>query len=144
MHNNRRGMNHWRDQLRDLVASGRFQTQQELVSGLGAHGVVVNQGTVSRELHRLGAIKRGGFYAMPDELPAVPVPVHALHVTAGGCLLVLKTDPAFASVLGQSIDDAKFAGVLGTIAGDDTVFVATSGPRVAHDVAAHFDIALEA
>jgi transcriptional regulator of arginine metabolism len=137
-------MNHWRDHLRELVASGRFQTQQELVSALAARGVVVNQGTVSRELHRLGAIKRGGFYAMPDELPAVPVPVHALHVTAGGCLLVLKTDPAFASVLGQSIDDAKFAGVLGTIAGDDTVFVATSGPRVAQDVAAHFDIALEA
>jgi transcriptional regulator of arginine metabolism len=137
-------MNHWRDQLRELVASGRFQTQQELVSVLAARGVVVNQSTVSRELHGLGAIKRGGFYAMPDELPAVPVPVHALHVTAGGCLLVLKTDPAFASVLGQSIDDAKFPGVLGTIAGDDTVFVATSGPRVAQDVAAHFDIALEA
>lgn len=137
-------MNHWRDQLREIVASGRYQTQQELVVGLSTHGVVVNQGTVSRELHRLGAIKRGGFYGMPDESPAVPVPVHALYVTAGGCLLVLKTDPAFASVLGQSIDDAKFVGVLGTIAGDDTVFVATSGLRVAQDVAAHFDIALEA
>ena len=50
-------------------------------------------------------------------------------MTAGGCLVVLHTDAAFASVLAQRIDHAMPSGVLGTIAGDDTVFVATTGPE---------------
>ena len=48
--------------------------------------------------------------------------------TANGCLVVLHTDLAFASIVAQMIDGAAIDGVLGTIAGDDTVFVATDGP----------------
>ncbi len=135
-------MTNWRDQLRDLVANGRYPTQRDLVLALGDLGYEVNQGTVSRELHRLGAIKRAGAYALPEG--ALGVPVHGLRTTAGGCLVVLKTDPAFAAVLGQSIDDARIDGVLGTIAGDDTVFVATSGRDGAQAVAGLFDLPLEA
>ncbi len=51
-------------------------------------------------------------------------------LTAGGCLAVLQTQPAFASVLAQRIDRGGLDGVLGTIAGDDTVFVALRGPDV--------------
>ena len=51
-----------------------------------------------------------------------------VQVTANGCLVVVHTDIAFASVVAQTIDGAGIEGVIGTIAGDDTVFVATSGP----------------
>jgi len=133
----------WREHLPELVASGRFSTQKELAVELADLGYTgIHQAAVSRELHRIGAIKDGGFYAMPLEDP-LPVPVHRASATAGGCLLVLKTDPAFASVLGQLVDDAAISGVLGTIAGDDTVFVATLNRAVSREVAAYFKRSLE-
>ena len=53
-------------------------------------------------------------------------PIFAIHATANDCLLVIKTRPAFASVLAHRIDISMIDGILGTIAGDDTVFVALS------------------
>jgi transcriptional regulator of arginine metabolism len=134
-------MNTWKDHLRDLVAARQFTTQHALVIELEARGYVVHQGSVSRELQRLGAVKRQGVYALPDETLAAPV--RAVFVTASGCLVVLKTEPAFASVLGQAVDDAGIPGVIGTIAGDDTVFVATSGPDGSRAVGALFDVPVE-
>ena len=51
-------------------------------------------------------------------------PIFSFEVTSNGCLAVVKTRPAFASVLAHRIDIAMIEGVLGTIAGDDTVFIA--------------------
>lgn len=133
----------WRDILPELVASGRFSTQKQIADELEVRGYTgMHQAAVSRELHRIGAIKEGGFYAMPPD-DAVAIPVHRAAATAGGCLLVLKTDPAFASVLGQVVDEARLPGVLGTIAGDDTVFVATLNRAVSREVAALFKRPLE-
>ena len=115
----------WTLALRDLIASESFGTQAALVEALGVRGHDVNQATVSRALRRLGAQKVGGSYRVVRQVVA---PVRAWSQTAGGCLLVLHTDAAFASILAQRIDRVRPAGVLGTIAGDDTVFVATTGP----------------
>lgn len=134
-------MSTWREHLRDLVASRTCRTQRDLVVSLAKRGFEVHQGSVSRELQRLGATKIMGAYALPDG--SLGAPVHAVLVTAGGCLVVLRTDPAFASVLGQAVDDAGISGVLGTIAGDDTVFVATSGPDVARAIGSLFDLPVE-
>lgn len=90
----------------------------------------VNQGTVSRELASLGATKVDGFYRLPAP-PQLPAQVHRIDFTAGDCLAVIHTDAAFASVLGQFLDDREIRGLLGTIAGDDTVFVALGGPEAA-------------
>ena len=111
------------DTIRALLSSRRLTTQAELVSALSQAGHAVNQATVSRELRRLGVEKIDGAYRLPR--PRAGAPVHRFQVTAGGCLVVLNTDPAFASVLAQRIDRGGIDGVLGTIAGDDTVFVAT-------------------
>lgn len=104
----------------------RFRTQADLVAALAEAGHQVDQAAISRELRALGATKVDGAYQLvvdPD------VPVRSVALTAGGCLVVLHTPPAWANVMAQRIDEAPLDGVLGTIAGDDTVFVATSGPR---------------
>lgn len=131
----------WKDHLRGLVDTQRFTTQHALVVALGSAGFDVHQGSVSRELSRLGVSKRNGVYVLPDE--SLGARVHGVTVTAAGCLVVLRTEPAFAPVLGQAIDAAALPGVLGTIAGDDTVFVATSGADSSVSVGALFDFPLE-
>ena len=130
----------WRPTLRELVASGAYRTQGALVRALAEAGHPVDQGAVSRELRLLGARKIDGIYRLPSNLSAVPV--HRMAETAGGCLAVLHTDPAFANVLAQAIDDAELSGVLGTIAGDDTVFVATTGARATAALAQWVGISL--
>ena len=114
----------WTTTLRDLIADDAYRTQGSLVAALAERGHVVNQATVSRALRRLGVQKVGGVYQLGRRAVA---PVHSFEATAGGCLVVVKTDAAFASVLAQRVDLARLEGVFGTIAGDDTVFVATAG-----------------
>lgn len=116
----------WRRLLPQLLTSGSFRTQGELVRALEDTGHEVTQATVSRELASLGVRKVEGVYRLPPS-PIVGAPVHKIATTAQGCLVVVHTDPAFATVIARAIDDAGLDGVLGTIAGDDTVFVATGG-----------------
>lgn len=120
----------WRNVLQDLIVSGSFRTQRELVRAIHARtGRRVNQASVSRELTALGARKVDGVYRLGPDLELASR-IQAVSVTAGGCLIVVRTDLAFASVVAQTVDQAGIDGVLGTIAGDDTVFVATAGPDV--------------
>lgn len=118
----------WRALLNDLVETGSFRTQRELVRAIERKtGRRINQASVSRELSALGARKVDGVYRIGPDLEISPR-VGGIEVTAQGCLVVVHTDIAFASVVAQTIDGAALDGVLGTIAGDDTVFVATAGP----------------
>jgi len=120
----------WRSVLQELIDTGSFRTQRELVRAIAARtGRRVNQASISRELTSLGARKVDGVYRLGPELELASR-VHSAASTAGGCLLVVKTDLAFASVVAQTIDQSGIDGVLGTIAGDDTVFVALAGPEV--------------
>jgi transcriptional regulator of arginine metabolism len=115
----------WKQHLNTLLASGTFRTQQALVAALADAGFDVTQSSVSRELSALGVRKVGGHY-VPSHLAGLPpgVAVHSGFATAGGPLVVLHTNPAEAPLLGQAIDRAGLPGVVGTLAGDDTVFVA--------------------
>lgn len=115
----------WREHLKNLVASGTFRTQHSLVVALSDAGFDVTQSSVSRELTSLGVRKLGGCY-VPAQRGGLPpgVAVHAGFTSGGGPLVVLHTNPAEAPLLGQAIDNAGLPGVLGTLAGDDTVFVA--------------------
>ncbi len=123
-------MTSWRQVLPELIQEQSFRTQSAIVTALGkAVGEQINQGTVSRELTTLGARKIGGVYRLPSSRRA-GANIYGIDVTAGGCLMVVHTDSAFATVVSNLIDRSKTHGVLGTIAGDDTVFVATSGEAV--------------
>ncbi len=121
----------------ELLARERVGSQALLVELLGATGVQVNQATVSRDLEELGAIKvrvPGGdtVYAIP-ELPRSQVaPVEHLRrvlsdwvveAERSGDLVVVGTPPGSAHVVASAIDRNGFEGVLGTVAGDDTILV---------------------
>lgn len=119
----------WRDRLREMLVSARYSTQGAIVSSLAEQGFDVAQPSVSRELRSLGATKVGGRYVLPVQGEHTTDLRVSAALTAAGPLVVLHTEPARASVLAQAIDRASLDGVLGTIAGDDTVFVACAGPE---------------
>ena len=129
-------------------------SQTDLVELLAGEGVEATQTTVSRDLEELGAVKvrlPGGdtAYALP-ELPSQQVaPEDHLRRVLGewvveldwsGNLIVLRTPPGSAHVVGSALDRSGFPGVIGTVAGDDTVLVvaseATGGAGVAKQLAA--------
>ncbi len=115
-------------------------SQDQLVDLLAADGVVASQVTVSRDLEELGAVKvrmAGGetVYAIP-ELPKDRVAPEShlkrvlgewlVEVAHSANLVVLRTPPGSAHVVGSAIDRAGLSDILGTVAGDDTVMVVTS------------------
>jgi len=128
-------------------------SQTQLVDLLAAEGIEATQTTVSRDMEELGAVKvrlPGGdtAYALP-ELPTQQVaPVDhlrrvlgewAVEVTNSGNLVVLRTPPGCAHVVGSALDRSGLDGLLGTVAGDDTVLAvvaeAHGGQRVADHLA---------
>ena len=127
-----------RDQVRRLIAAGGVHTQAELVAALAARGVEVTQATISRDLAGLGVVRgfRGGrlTYLLPDDLTDGTGAAQArlrrlladLPLTIGETapLVVLRTSPGAANAIASSIDLSQWQDVVGTIAGDDTIFVA--------------------
>jgi len=120
-----------------LLADNSVTSQSQLVELLAADGITATQATVSRDLEDLGAIKvrvPGGetVYAIP-ELPAEQrAPEDHLRrvfsewvveVGHSANLVVVRTPPGSAHVVGSALDRSGLAGVLGTVAGDDTVVV---------------------
>lgn len=120
--------------LRKLLEEGEASTQEELVRELRAQKFTVTQSTISRDLSRLNAVKARDtsgrvVYRLPDEL-LMPVPQATdmkgllLDIHHNESLIVVRTTPGSASLLARLLDQAKPEGILGTIAGDDTIFVA--------------------
>jgi transcriptional regulator of arginine metabolism len=119
----------------ELVSKGGIKSQYDLQDQLTARGMAVNQATLSRDIRALGLLKGKDGYELPtNALPpggdaglSVYAAVHAWLVSTevAGTLLVLKTPIAGANPLAIAIDHAGWNEVVGTIAGDDTVFVAT-------------------
>ena len=123
--------------ISELLARRQVGSQAPLVELLDEDGMRVNQATVSRDLEELGAIKvrvPGGdtAYAIP-ELPRSQVaPVDHLRrvlsdwvveADRSGDLVVVGTPPGSAHVVASAIDRNGMPGVLGTVAGDDTILV---------------------
>lgn len=137
-----RGVRRRRETILRLLGKQEIATQEELVEALAAAGVEASQASVSRDIGALGLIKAGGSYALPPPERPARNPLESriteflLAVTpAGEHLLVLKTPPGEASGLALAIDRLGLPGVVGTIAGDDTIFAAVEG-RNARDVTA--------
>ncbi|HEY8632885.1 MAG TPA: arginine repressor [Candidatus Limnocylindrales bacterium] len=124
--------------IRDLVAQRPIRTQQELAAALRERGFRTTQATISRDVAELGLVKAGRegtqAYALPrrlveaetsgeDRLRALlrDLPV---EVREAGLLLVVKTLPGSAHAIAAALDRARWPEVAGSIAGDDTLFVA--------------------
>ena len=120
-----------------LLAEQAVTSQGHLVELLAADGVSATQATVSRDLEDLGAIKvrvAGGdtVYAIPELPTEQRAPEDHLRrvfgdwvveVNSSGNLVVLRTPPGSAHVVGSALDRANLPDVLGTVAGDDTLIV---------------------
>ena len=128
----------WRETLKSLIQTGGFRTQGELVDALAARGHSVSQGTVSRQLAELGVEKSDGAYRLPGSI--LGAQIHSLSFTANDALAVVKTDPACAGIVAFNIDHASIDGMLGTIAGEDTVFVALFDGAAADRLANHLEM----
>lgn len=131
----------------DWLREHRVGSQEELVARLSLAGITATQATVSRDLLELGAVrlKRGGSirYVMPDQVE----PGHAAEkldrllaewvdaIIPAGNLLVLKTPPGSANLVANALDAAGLEEVAGTLAGDDTIFVAIADGANTYSVA---------
>lgn len=120
-----------------ILRSQTVRSQAELISALAEHDVAVSQGTLSRDLDELRAVRSRGAdgnlaYSLPTAHPAETLDEAGLARRFGellldargsGNLVVLQTPPGAAQFLASAIDSAQLEMVLGTIAGDDTVLV---------------------
>ncbi len=121
--------------IADWLRKHRIGSQEELVARLDLAGVSATQATVSRDLDELGAVRvRGGgsvHYRLPEQLESGQagrldqlLAEWVTDIVAAGNLVVLKTPPGSANLVANALDAAGLDEVAGTIAGDDTIFVA--------------------
>ena len=142
------------DRLKDLtriLRAGHAATQLEIVAALRAAGHDVTQATVSRDLQEIGAVKiragRSLEYRLPDEVPRTPgsdlmarnlrrtLQDFAIDIRVAGNLVIVVTAPGHASAVARAIDIAGIETIAGTVAGDDTIFVATPSQSAADSLA---------
>ena len=129
--------------IRDLVAQRPIRTQQELASALRERGFRATQATISRDIAELRLVKVGregvAVYALPDR-PAEADPTGderlrrlfrdvPVEFRAAGLVLVLITLPGSAHAIAAALDRARWPDAVGTIAGDDTLFIACANRR---------------
>jgi transcriptional regulator of arginine metabolism len=122
--------------ITDWLRDHRVGSQEEIVARLSLAGIAATQATVSRDLLEIGAVKvkREGSirYILPDQLDSGHAAAKLDRLLAewvdaiipAGNLLVLKTPPGSANLVANALDAAGLPEVAGTIAGDDTIFVA--------------------
>lgn len=131
--------------VRSLVTSSQITSQNDLVQALAANGHSVTQATASRDLQAIGARKGPDHYEIADDRHTGAQPVQRAldafceDIVPSGNLVVLKTPPGAAHILGAAIDAADLEEVAGTVAGDDTVLVVAHEGHSGHDLAALFD-----
>jgi transcriptional regulator of arginine metabolism len=139
-----------------LVRSQPVRSQAELQLLLRRRGIAVAQPTLSRDVRVLGLAKTPRGYVAPEAAVADFAPAarreerlrralreFGLSVRPAGSLVVVRTPPAGAHPVARALDEAALPGVVGTIAGDDTVFVATAGEREARALTRRLTAALE-
>jgi len=134
------------------------RSQKELGRLLEARGVVAAQPTLSRDIRELGLVKGPAGYAAPESVAGTPsgapgapsisrrrwdiadrlVREFVLSVEVAGNLVILKTPPADAQPVALAIDGASPEGLVGTIAGDDTIFLAARSAGDAENLARTF------
>ena len=140
-----------RTRIAEILATRSIHSQEELRSVLAAEGFDVTQATLSRDLDDLGAVK----VAHDRERATYVIPADAGHesgsdltrlmraaselvvsVDHSANIVVVRTPPGGAQYLASSFDRAQWHPVIGTVAGDDTVFLVTRGADAGSEVAA--------
>ena len=138
-----------REEILSIVSQTAVHSQDELLEALRKRGFRVTQPTLSRDLRELGLIKTPNGYVSPESLaPLAPVAAFTpresrehrfeqlvresvLSAEAAGNLVVVKTPVAAAQPVASAIDALQFDDAMGTIGGDDTIFIAFRTPAAA-------------
>jgi len=124
-----------RSALARIIRSEAVGRQAELVKLLRKQGHEATQSSISRDLRELGVAKLGDRYVLPEPAAAVRDDFASLRQfvrglqRAGSNLTVLRTTVGAAQSVAVAIDKAQWPEVIGTISGDDTIFIATAGAR---------------
>jgi transcriptional regulator of arginine metabolism len=131
--------NYRQGQILKLIRSKKISTQDELAQELKSLGILATQVTLSRDLRDLRLVKtREGYQqiATDESVPQLEVLARDFLRDVRGAqnLIVLKTDPGYASPIAVALDNEDWDEVAGTIAGDDTVLVVASDSVTAEQV----------
>jgi transcriptional regulator of arginine metabolism len=118
--------------LLELVATHAIRTQEELSALLAEEGWEVTQPTLSRDIQQLGLVKMDGAYRRPPAGQQFALDSDERRIAegmlgadaAGDALVVVRTPPGEANRVGAALDRLAWSGIVGTIAGDDTIFIA--------------------
>ncbi len=124
--------------LLEIVRERTPRTQEEVAELLSAQGVEVSQVTLSRDLRELGVVKSSEGYREPgdaarpsqDALPRT-LREFVVGVATAQNLVVLKTNPGGAAAVALGLDRSGWREIVGTVAGDDTIFAATANGKAA-------------
>jgi len=126
----------------DLVHRRSVSSQQELAHLLHREGFTATQSTLSRDIREIGLVKSRGRYRLPSEVNRMPeerslrrtIRDLVVKSAVSGNIVLLKTPPGNAHSLGVVLDAAEWPEVLGSVAGDDTVFLLLRSQRMGRRV----------
>jgi transcriptional regulator of arginine metabolism len=144
--------NHRHVRVKDIVERVVIRTQDELAEALRHEGIDVTQATVSRDIKELMLMKvptgDGGYrYAYPSDQAATVSNARlektfqdsVLSVNSSGNIIVLRTLPGTAQAVAYVIDNIRWSDIIGTVAGDDTVFLVVKPAEIVHSVVERFE-----
>ena len=126
----------------ELLRKRPVRSQEELASILKHDGIEVTQSTLSRDIRELGLVKVRGRYQPPGDLHPGPssdglrrvFEQYIVRTGSSGNIVMIQTSPGNAHSIGAVVDAAQWPEVLGTVAGDDTVFVLLRHSRLGKKV----------
>jgi transcriptional regulator of arginine metabolism len=121
----------------DLVRSEEIASQEDLMRGLKARQIEVSQSTLSRDIQELRLAKTGGVYTVVELEPGKPsdesirriLREFLIDIDVAQSIVVVKTGNGHASTVSQALDEAGWPEAIGTIAGENTVFIAVRSEK---------------
>ncbi|HLL13915.1 MAG TPA: hypothetical protein VK388_02445 [Pyrinomonadaceae bacterium] len=112
--------------LLNLIRAKPVSTQGELAAHLERAGFAATQSSISRDLEELGVVKRRGRYVVPRAADSATARGLVGLEVAGDALVVARCEPGLASAVAVEIDGAGVKEIVGTLAGEDTIFIAVA------------------
>ncbi|MBE6586247.1 MAG: arginine repressor [Ruminococcaceae bacterium] len=134
------------DKIIEIITAHEVETQDELITYLRAEGFDVTQATISRDIRELKLTKvmtgRGNYRYIMPELGQDVKGLHLSHALSDAItrvayaenIVVVHTYPGMAQAVALEVDRLNHGGILGSVAGDDTIFIVTSDKHCAHTV----------